>query len=67
MTEHNKNTSIPRREKTPDTCPHCGKKLSQWEQVILSVDRMLMCKNCWYRIILDVFADDDKPQKSKES
>jgi hypothetical protein len=36
--------------------------LSPWEQVLLSVDRALMCKGCWYRIILDPF---DKPM-SKE-
>ena len=36
-----------------DACPHCGEKLSPWQQVLLSVDRSLMCKNCWYRIILD--------------
>jgi DNA-directed RNA polymerase subunit RPC12/RpoP len=35
-------------------CPHCGVKLSSWEQVLLNVDRVLLCKNCWYRIILDV-------------
>jgi DNA-directed RNA polymerase subunit RPC12/RpoP len=49
----------PKREKTPDICPHCGKKLSSWEQVILSVDRMLMCKNCWYRITLDTLDRDN--------
>ena len=42
-------------EKVPDTCPHCGRRLSPWEQVLLSVDRALMCKGCWYRIILDAF------------
>jgi hypothetical protein len=36
-----------------DACPHCGEKLSPWQQVLLSVDRALMCKNCWYRIHLD--------------
>jgi DNA-directed RNA polymerase subunit RPC12/RpoP len=36
-----------------DACPHCGEKLSPWQQVLLKVDRSLMCKNCWYRIILD--------------
>ena len=36
-----------------DTCPHCGQKLSPWQQVLLSVDRVLMCKNCWYRILLN--------------
>jgi DNA-directed RNA polymerase subunit RPC12/RpoP len=45
------------REKIPDTCPHCGRPLSPWEQVLLSVDRAIMCKGCWYRIILDAFED----------
>jgi DNA-directed RNA polymerase subunit RPC12/RpoP len=35
-----------------DSCPHCGHELSPWEKVLLSVDRALMCKYCWYRIIL---------------
>ena len=43
------------REKVPGTCPHCGRQLSPWEQVLLSVDRAIMCKGCWYRIILDAF------------
>lgn len=34
-------------------CPHCGRELSPWEQVLLNVDRALMCKSCWYRIVLD--------------
>ncbi len=46
-------------------CPHCGIKLSRWEQVLLNVDRALMCKNCWYRIILDVY--ENNKQKSKGS
>ena len=48
-------------------CPHCGVKLSSWEQVLLNVDHTIMCKNCWYRIILDVgkLADSDK-NNSKE-
>jgi len=48
-------------------CPHCGVKLTSWEQVLLNVDRTLMCKNCWYRIILDVgkSGKSDK-NKSKE-
>jgi DNA-directed RNA polymerase subunit RPC12/RpoP len=45
------------REKTLDTCPHCGRALSPWEQVLLSVDRALLCKGCWYRILLDAFED----------
>lgn len=59
------NTQI--RKDTPKVCPHCGAPLSLWEQVILSVDRVLMCRNCWYRIILDVFEEenDDKPSGDK--
>ena len=41
-----------------EACPHCGHKLSPWQQVLLSVDRALTCKNCWYRIILDVFENE---------
>jgi DNA-directed RNA polymerase subunit RPC12/RpoP len=51
--------------KTLDRCPHCGVRLSRWEQVLLSVDRALMCKNCWYRIILDVFEGDEDKEKKK--
>jgi DNA-directed RNA polymerase subunit RPC12/RpoP len=40
------------RERIPDRCPHCGHKLSPWQQVLLNVDRILTCKNCWYKIIL---------------
>jgi len=39
---------------TYESCPHCGWKLSPWQQVLLAVDRALVCKNCWYRIILDI-------------
>ena len=38
----------------PESCPHCGNKLSPWQQVLLATDRALVCKNCWYRIILNV-------------
>jgi hypothetical protein len=34
-------------------CPHCGEVLSPWQQVLLAVDRALVCKSCWYRIILE--------------
>lgn len=43
-----------------DSCPHCGRELSPWEKVLLSVDRMLMCKGCWYRIILPVYTPNEK-------
>jgi DNA-directed RNA polymerase subunit RPC12/RpoP len=50
-----------------ESCPHCGHKLSPWQQVLLSVDRMLTCKNCWYRISLDVFEEEEgKPGENKE-
>jgi hypothetical protein len=42
------------------SCPHCGHQLSQWEQVLLSVDRALMCKNCWYRITLKAYDGGQK-------
>ncbi|MBN2243818.1 MAG: hypothetical protein JW793_14120 [Acidobacteria bacterium] len=50
------------------TCPHCGHRLSPWQQVLLSVDRALVCKNCWYRIILDIDEDRGKapPSPDKE-
>jgi len=52
----------PGRSKGYENCPHCGIKLSRWEQVLLNVDRALMCKNCWYRIILDPFEEEDKQE-----
>lgn len=54
-----------RKGRVYDTCPHCGAELSPWEQVLLSVDRALMCKHCWYRIILN--ADTEPPPKSGPS
>lgn len=41
------------KEESYEACPHCGHKLSPWQQVLLKVDRALTCKNCWYRILLD--------------
>jgi DNA-directed RNA polymerase subunit RPC12/RpoP len=51
-----------------DACPHCGNELSPWQQVLLSIDRALVCKNCWYRIILDVSENNvnSTPPKGKE-
>ena len=54
------------RPKVTDTCPHCGYKLSPWQQVLLSVDRALTCKNCWYRIIADVFENEPGKNQSPE-
>lgn len=47
-----------------DACPHCGQALSPWQQVLLSVDRALVCKNCWYRIILDT-PQENSPEDSE--
>jgi DNA-directed RNA polymerase subunit RPC12/RpoP len=49
-----------------DSCPHCGQKLSPWQQVLLSVDRALTCKNCWYRIILNPPVKNEIKDKPKE-
>ena len=55
------------RSEVPETCPHCGQKLSPWQQVLLGVDRALTCKNCWYRIILEVPADDETINNKENS
>jgi len=61
----------PKREEVPEACPHCGNKLSPWQQVLLATDRALVCKKCWYRIILDVNPatkkTDSEKSKSKGS
>ncbi len=54
-------TENPEEHTVFNTCPHCGQKLSPWQQVLLNVDRALMCKNCWYRIILDSEEGPDTP------
>jgi DNA-directed RNA polymerase subunit RPC12/RpoP len=61
------NENPEQRQNLFDACPHCGHKLSPWQQVLLSVDRALTCKNCWYRIILDVFEEEsEKPKENEE-
>lgn len=50
-------------EKVPDSCPHCGNRLSSWQQVLLKVDRAIVCKNCWYRILLDVTTEKINNEK----
>jgi DNA-directed RNA polymerase subunit RPC12/RpoP len=54
----------------PEKCPHCGSNLSSWEQTLLSVDRALVCKSCWYSIILlpsdqVIVKEKDKPDKKQ--
>lgn len=51
--ENEKKKPVPDKEKEYDSCPHCGQELSPWQQVLLKVDRALVCRRCWYRIILD--------------
>jgi hypothetical protein len=46
-------------------CPHCGQKLSTWQQVLLNVDRALICKNCWYNIYLDKHVNKNNIDVSK--
>jgi hypothetical protein len=55
----------PNARRVFDACPHCGHELSPWQQVLLTIDRALVCKNCWYRIILDI-SDDATPLPPKE-
>lgn len=50
-------------EKVPESCPHCGNRLSSWQQVLLKVDRAIVCKHCWYRIVLDVIPDKKENKK----
>ena len=50
----------------PDNCPHCGSRLSPWQKVLLGVDRILVCKNCWYRIILDISNPDPNQENDTE-
>lgn len=56
--ERDKQSDDNKNQATLEYCPHCGVKLSRWEQVLLNVDRALVCKNCWYRIILKAFDED---------
>jgi transcription elongation factor Elf1 len=59
-TEDNKQ-AYPNPRRVCDACPHCGHELSPWQQVLLTIDRALICKNCWYRIILDISEDEQDP------
>ncbi|MCX6133691.1 MAG: hypothetical protein NTU47_07760 [Ignavibacteriales bacterium] len=55
--------------KAVDVCPHCGAHLSPWQQVLLGVDRALMCRNCWYRIVIDATDEEQggKPDDTSPS
>jgi len=57
-------SSASESKSTVDSCPHCGEVLSPWQQVLLAVDRALVCKKCWYRIHLEVAgqAGDKDPE-----
>ena len=54
-------------EKVPDSCPHCGNRLSSWQQVLLKVDRAIVCKNCWYRILLDTLPEEKDKTQNKNN
>ena len=51
-------------------CPHCGERLSPWQQVLLGVDHAVMCRHCWYRIVLKIpvkgSTDNAANKKSEE-
>jgi DNA-directed RNA polymerase subunit RPC12/RpoP len=53
--------------KIPEACPHCGHRLSPWQQVLLNVDRAITCKNCWYRIILEPDLKKEDPKEQDKS
>jgi DNA-directed RNA polymerase subunit RPC12/RpoP len=57
--------NLPDKSEIPDSCPHCGNKLSPWQQVLLATDRALVCRRCWYRIILDVNPKSQKIDSEK--
>ncbi len=59
--EEEKKSNGESKKGTYESCPHCGEALSPWQLVLLAVDRALVCKKCWYRIILD--APDEKDGK----
>jgi DNA-directed RNA polymerase subunit RPC12/RpoP len=58
--------AYPKPGSIPDICPHCGHELSPWQQVLLTIDRALVCKNCWYRIILDISEAEEGAFHSEE-
>jgi DNA-directed RNA polymerase subunit RPC12/RpoP len=58
-----KKVASDRTHKAHDKCPHCGQSLSPWEQVLLSVDRALTCRNCWYKILLDASPNEDRTKE----
>jgi DNA-directed RNA polymerase subunit RPC12/RpoP len=57
--------SYVRAKAATEACPHCGQELSPWQQVLLTVDRALVCKKCWYRIILDPLEEPKAEEKSR--
>ena len=56
----------PDRTDVYEACPHCGNPLSPWEKVLLAVDRALMCRHCWYRMMLDVKQEPKQPEKDAQ-
>lgn len=60
--EDKESRDVSKSRKVYDACPHCGHELSPWQQVLLTIDRALVCKNCWYRIILDISDEENFPR-----
>ena len=59
MTDTSAKKKVSKDRRAYDACPHCGQELSPWQQVLLTIDRALVCKNCWYRIILDTSQSEE--------
>ncbi|MBN1632592.1 MAG: hypothetical protein JW917_00330 [Ignavibacteria bacterium] len=55
------------KNKIFDRCPHCNYPLTSWQQILLNIDRALVCKNCWYRISIDDDKNDIKKEKEKNN
>ena len=65
MAENREDDKQPQTRRIHDACPHCGQELSPWQQVLLTIDRALVCRNCWYRIILDISEVEGVPPSAK--
>ena len=61
-----KKEAIQSADKICDACPNCGWKLSPWQRILLGVDRALICKNCWFRIILDITETPHPPAREAD-
>ncbi|HOV98407.1 MAG TPA: hypothetical protein PK595_02410 [Bacteroidota bacterium] len=58
---------MPKEFQKIDHCPNCGAELTLWQQVMLSVDHSLMCRNCWRRIVIDTLDSIDSSDNFSNS